>query len=171
MDMRWLDCCWIVYHRMPAYMCAFGRGLESSPGTLPLSESILRLQRRAPSPAEILQSLVHCSVQRCSMKPQAAEQMMSAKLNDFQGRISRCAARCDDQVKDSMGSQPSEQDAHRAQVRQLALVLLLVFNCGTLHVFLITMIPSLMTFAPMLPRMGRHVPGSFCYHAVSARPG
>lgn len=61
--------------------------------------------------------MVLCSAQRCSMKTQAAEQMLGAKMNDFHGRISRCAARCEDLAKETMGSEPSQKVASKAQVR------------------------------------------------------
>ena len=42
--------------------------------------------------------------------------MVAARLNDFHGRISRCAQRCQDSAQDTLGSGASEKDASRAQV-------------------------------------------------------
>jgi hypothetical protein len=64
----------------------------------------------------IMTGCLPCSVARCQSKIQAAEQMMSAKLNDFQGRLSRCAARCQDKAQESLRSTPSEAQATKAQV-------------------------------------------------------
>ena len=43
--------------------------------------------------------------------------MLAAQLNDFHGRISRCAQRCQDSAQDSLRSDASQDDADRAQVR------------------------------------------------------
>ena len=46
----------------------------------------------------------------------AAEQMMQAKLQDFHGRISRCAQRCQDTATDSMSGRGGNAETAQAQV-------------------------------------------------------
>lgn len=46
---------------------------------------------------------------------------MSAKLNDFQSRLSRCAARCQDQAQESLGGKSDSAATAKAQVRQALL--------------------------------------------------
>lgn len=57
-----------------------------------------------------------CSSDRCESKMKAANQLLSTRLQDFQERIQRCGARCQDQATDGLGSSPSEAQIKKAQV-------------------------------------------------------
>ena len=61
--------------------------------------------------------LFPCSTERCQARVRAAEQMLAAQLNDFHGRISRCAQRCQDTAQESLRSDANPQEGERAQVR------------------------------------------------------
>ncbi|PNW75994.1 hypothetical protein CHLRE_12g551900v5 [Chlamydomonas reinhardtii] len=54
-------------------------------------------------------------VQRCSQPTAESQKVIQQALGDFQERFQRAAMRCQDEVKDQFGFDPSQSDQMRAQ--------------------------------------------------------
>merc|ERR1719321_2527299 len=65
-----------------------------------------------PSP----QALQACML-RCTEPATRAEQSTSAAVGEMQNRLTRCAARCEDLARQSVGADPTEKQAQAAQAK------------------------------------------------------
>lgn len=59
------------------------------------------------------------SVTACERRVRGAEQLTTAAIQEFHGRVQRCVARCQDRAHEMLPSgQPSEKEVGKAQVRE-----------------------------------------------------
>ncbi|KAK9810820.1 hypothetical protein WJX73_009856 [Symbiochloris irregularis] len=52
---------------------------------------------------------------RCQAPAQAAEKIVQQSVTEFQGRLQRCASRCQDEAKESLPANPGEHSFDKAQ--------------------------------------------------------